>query len=447
MDWKLLQGESKYIEYKQDYTKTFLKTVSAFANYHDGYIVFGIDDDGKILGTQHLNELKLSIENAINDNISPKPYYELYSETIDDKKIAIIKVYQGDHTPYTIKGNAYKRLDTSTVQVDRHGYEELILLGRNQSFENLKYSYNSLTFNYLSTKLKQILKVHNLTEDLLITLGLKEKGIFNNAAALLSDNNPITSSTLQLISYNDHTVKSIKDRQTLENISILQQFDYAIDFYRKHINVSEIIEGAYRKTVEEIPLVAYREAVTNLIIHRDYAIQADARVEIFSDRVEILSPGGPPIGISEEEYKEGRMSIPRNKILADIFLRLKIIEKLATGIRRIKGYYSEYNAKPDFIVTENSILVILPKVQTSKDNNANYLNSIIHRLNDKENQIVKLLTKRERLTRKEIEDELGLKKSQTIDLIKHLRDLDVVKQIGRGRSTFYILNDLWIKLK
>lgn len=437
MEWKLLQGESKFIEYKQNYTKTILKTVCAYANYHDGYIVIGVDDNRNILGIDHLSEIKLSIENAINDNISPKPYYEIYSENIKEKEIIIIKVYRGDFTPYLFKGNAYKRMDTSTVQVGRHGYEELILQGRNQSFENLNYIGTDLTFNYLTTKLRKILNIHNFTDDLLKTLSLKEKEQYINAAALLSDYNPIQSSTLQLISYYDHTVKSIKDRQTLENVSILQQFDYAIDFYRKHINVSELIEGAYRKTVEEIPLVAYREAVANLIIHRDYSLQVDARIEIFSDRVEILSPGGLPIGISEEEYKEGRISIPRNRIVADIFLRLKIIEKLATGIRRIKEFYSEYDVKPNFIVSDNSILVILPKINPSNENRNDFSN--LNHLNDKENQIVYLLKQREKLTRQEIENELGLKKSQTIDIIKKLRDLNIVGQIGRGRSTYYVL--------
>ncbi|MGB4440043.1 MAG: ATP-binding protein [Sedimentibacter sp.] len=110
----------------------------------------------------------------------------------------------------------------------------------------------------------------------------------------------------------------------------------------------EVIKGAYRETIEEIPLVAFREAIANAIVHREYMLEADVRVEIFDDRVEILSPGGLPIGITEEEYIDGRVSIPRNRIISDVFLRLGIIERLATGIRRIREYYKNSGANPEF---------------------------------------------------------------------------------------------------
>ena len=439
MNINLLQGESKFVEYKREYTKTLLKTVSAFSNYHDGYIVIGVNDDGKIIGVRDLEEVRLSIENAINDSIEPKPFFEIMFDSIKDQNIVVLKVYKGDYTPYTVNQKAYKRMDTSSVQVDKHGYEELILQGRNMSYEELPCEQQNLEFSLLDSKLKHELNIHEVSQDLLVTLNLKASGRYNIAAGLLSDDNPMVSSDVQLIAYSNSSVIEIKDRQTLSQCSILRQYDICMDFYRKHVNVREIIDGAYRKTIEEIPLVAYREAVANAILHRDYSRNSDVRVEIFSDRIELLSPGGLPIGISEDEYYDGRILIPRNRILADIFFRLKIIEKLATGIRRIKEYYKEYDIKPQFKVSENSILVILPKVvleQKVRERTGNYR---LDRLSEKERLLCEALSREGIMKRSEIEKELNLKKSQTIDIINRLRSMNYIAQIGNGRATRYII--------
>lgn len=436
----LYQGESRVVEYKMSYTKTLLKTVSAYANYYDGYIVLGINDSGQVVGLDDADEIKLSIENAINDSVKPRPYYEIWTDTKQGKKVVVLKVYKGDHTPYVVGNKAFKRTDTSTVQVDRLAYEELILFGRNLSYETLVSESQSLKFRHLAEKFEDILRIDRFSDDLLVTLGLKYNGKYNNAAALLSDMNPLDSSVLQLVAYQDTGVKQFRDRHVLKRTSVLKQYEYCMDFYRKHINISERIDGPYRKTVEEIPLVAYREAVANAILHRDYARRSDLRVEIFSDRVEILSPGSLPLGITEQEYYEGKVSVPRNQLLADVFMRLRIIEKLATGIRRIKEYYHEYEVSPEFQVGENSILVILPKVNQQKivkDSEALYMKG----LNEHEQLIYKLLKRDGELRRSDIEGALGLRKSQTVELIRHMRERGLIAQIGNGRATRYILRN------
>lgn len=438
MDPQLLAGESKYIEYKKEYTKTLLKTVCAFANYHDGYILVGIDDEGVPFGIDNIEEVRLNIENSINDAVDPGVYFEISSDKLEGKDIIVLKVYKGDHTPYTINNKAYKRADTSTIQVDNYAFQELILLGRNQGYENLSSDVQELDFAILGKKLKDAINIKGLTDDLLITLGLKNNGGYNNAAALLSDRNPIESSVVQLIAYADDTVIQIKDRQTLKELSILEQYDYCMDFYRKHINVSEIIEGPYRETIEEVPLVAYREAIANAILHRDYFRLVDLRIEVFSDRVEIYSPGGLPVGISEDEYKNGKVSIPRNRLLADIFLRLKIIEKLATGIRRIKEHYKSYTVKPGFEVSENSILVVLPKVSADSNENT-YVSSRIAGLSEMEYEIYRFLKKNGAMNRSEIEQVIGIKKSQTNRLLVHMREMGLIAKLGNGPSTKYII--------
>lgn len=436
-DFMFLDGEKKNVEYKLEYSKTILKTVCAFANFHDGIIVLGIRDDGTIVGVNKIEEIKLNIENAINDAIIPKPYFEFETYSEDDLKLLIVKVYKGDHTPYTYHNKAYMRRDTSTVQVDATLYQNLILAGRNLSFEDLVSTEQNLTFDYFSFLMKKQLKITSLSEDLLKTLGLIESDKFNNAAMLLSDDNHLKSSVVQLVAFSDRTVNRIKDKITLESCSILKQFDECMSFYKKHVNIGEIIESAYRKTVEDVPIIAYREAVANMLVHRDYSVAVDARIEIFSDRIEIISPGGLPIGLLNEEFIEGRISKSRNKKLADVFLRLKIIEKLATGIRRIKEQYIEQAVKPQFLTSENSVVIILPFVnQVVKDQN-DVLFVMESILEGKENEIYGIIKQSPLIKRVEIQRQIKLEKSQTIELINKLRTSGKIIKVGNGPATGY----------
>jgi ATP-dependent DNA helicase RecG len=436
----ILLGENKYIEFKSLYTKSLLKTVSAYANYHDGIILVGINDQKEIVGIENLDDTRLQIENAINDVIDPRPYYEIEVKQYEQKNVLLIQIFKGDNTPYLYEKKAYKRLDTASVPVDRRALEELILYGKNMTYEMIKAPVQELTFSVLKSKLKERLSLENLSDDLLITLELKSKKEYNLAAALLSDHNPIKNANLQLIAYEGSSVSNIKDRQPLLNVSLLKQFDLGIDFFKKHINQSEIIRDAYRELVAEVPLVAYREALANLIVHRDYSRAVDARVEIFNDRIEIMSPGGLPIGISESEYLSGRISVLRNRIVGDIFYRLQIVEKLATGIRRIKEYYQPYPEEPEFYIEENSITVVLPKINQNKERVASDKNNLPAELSENEIRILSLLAENESMTRQQIEEALNLKKTQTNELIKGLKRSRKLIQVGSGRSTAYKLN-------
>lgn len=438
----ILDSERKNIEYKRQYTKNVLKTVSAFSNFYDGEIVIGVDDNLKIVGLSNPMEAKLNIENAINDNIKPRPYYEIYEEIIKGKIVIVIKVFSGENTPYLYNKKAYKRADTSTVPVDRYDYERLILKGRNQGYDELPYEGEDLNFEYLNKKLRERLRIGVISEDILKTLALIKNDRYTNSAALLADNNPISGSAISLVRFEGNTVANIRDRLILEDVSILEVYDKAVEFYHKHINISEIIKGAYRKTVEEVPLVAYREALANCIVHRDYMIDVDSRIEIFNDRVEIISSGGLPLGITEEEYLEGRISIPRNKIIADIFLRLGIIERLATGVRRIREYYKDYELQPEFIVRENTITVILPNIKSVAiigEAMDEYVYDSTKELSKEEKLIVDYILRQGKINRKAVEELLNLKKTFSVKMLNQLIDKGLIKKIGKGKSTHYIL--------
>ena len=109
-----------------------------------------------------------------------------------------------------------------------------------------------------------------------------------------------------------------------------------------------------------IPKDAFREALANAVLHRAWDIPAEITVFMFDDRIEITSPGGTCTGLSKKEYLRGGISLPRNRILAEVFLRTGMIEKLGTGILRVKELYAVNTVKPAFEALDNSIRVRLP---------------------------------------------------------------------------------------
>ncbi|MCT4617862.1 MAG: hypothetical protein N4A62_00480 [Marinisporobacter sp.] len=334
-------------------------------------------------------------------------------------------------------------MDTSTVAVDKFGFEDLILRGRNLSYESLPYKEEALHFHILGDKLRKKLNISIISDDILKSLELIIKNEYTNAAALLSDDNPLLNANVALIRFDGDSVLNIKDRTVLSSRSIIDQFDECMNFYSKHINTREIIEGAYRKTIEDIPKVAYREAVANAIVHRDYSRRGEIKVEIFDNRVEIVSPGGLPVGISEEEYLDGKISIPRNKVISDIFLRIGIIERLATGIRRIKEYYKDSPVNPSFEISENTIKVILPNIN-SNSRETDFMNTrkmLIDELIGNEKSIVQYILREGSITRRKAETILSLKKTQTISLLNTLQEKGIVIKVGSGKGTKYILNE------
>lgn len=176
-----------------------------------------------------------------------------------------------------------------------------------------------------------------------------------------------------------------------------------------------------------------------MLVHRDYSISVDARIEFYSNRIEIVSPGGLPLGMLKEEYVDGKLSKPRNRKIADIFLRLKIIEKLATGIRRIKEQYISQVVKPSFLVSENAVVVVLPYVSESINQEQGLNEEVRDKkiLVGKERIVYDLIMQKPMIKRAEIQKYIDLEKSQTIELLNKLRDSGMIIKVGNGPATGY----------
>lgn len=356
--------ENSTTELKESITNTFLKAVSAFANFRSGIIYFGVTDAGKVIGIKDAEEQRLKIENSINDSISPLPEYKLTEHKVEDKTIIELAVYKGKGTPYMYKNKAYMRSDTASIPCDNFTLRKLLLGGMNMRYEELPYDGGHLDFAVLEENLKKVVGIDELSLDVLKTLGLYTDGDFNNAAAFLADTNTYRSCGIDIVRFGE-TENIFLERITVEKQSLLKQYEEALNFFDKWYAPYEEVAGFYRVERVYIPREAYREAIANALCHRDFSMNAQVRVAGYSDRIEITSPGGLTEGITEQEFSKGAISSLRNENVAEVFHRLKLIEKFATGIKRIKAEYSTFTEEPDFKIYPNAITIVLPRIDYS----------------------------------------------------------------------------------
>lgn len=242
------------------------------------------------------------------------------------------------------KSKAYKRNDTATIEVDTLEFSRLVLDGKNIRFEELPCKNQDLSFEVLQCKLKESIQIETFNQDTLRILNLYDNvNGFNNAAGLLADKNHFPG--IDVVKFGEN-ISIIQKRTTVENISILDAYEKALAVFRDYYQY-EVIQGADRKKMEKIPEAAFREAIANALIHRVWDVDTHIRVSMFDDRVEVVSPGGLPSGITAEEYLSGKLSVLRNRNLANVFYRLGFVEIFGTGITRIKQLYAEGLMKPD----------------------------------------------------------------------------------------------------
>ncbi|ADB46900.1 putative transcriptional regulator [Acidaminococcus fermentans DSM 20731] len=415
-----MERESSTLEYKEDMTNTFLKTVSAFANYQDGKIIFGVRDDGTVKGIPQAVQKCLDIENKINDSISPQPDYML--KINEDNQTIVLTVKKGDNPPYLYKNKAYRRSDSASLEVDRVALNRLILEGSHRYYEDLPAGTAPLTFSVLAREMKKQLGVSQVNTDVLKTLGFyTAEGKSTHVAELFSDQNPFPGVDMMIFG---RSINEIRERIKIQGCSVLSLFHQAVERIAREYQV-EKIDGVERRMVEKIPSQAIREALANALVHRTWDIPTAIRVAMYPDKVEITSPGGLPAGISQEEYLHHQISILRNPKLANVFYRLGYIEAFGTGIQRILYAYRQSRVKPDFQVTEHIIQVTLPLVDGMPP------------LDQEEQQVCAVFPENGLLSRQEIEQATGFEKTKVIRLLNRLVGKKAVLKVGKGRGTRY----------
>lgn len=357
------EGEGLTVEFKERFSSKIDKDMVAFANTSGGRILLGVDDAGKVIGERLTNDFKAKI-NSLARNCEPAvPLKEIKQVG----NVVVVTIDGSDEKPHSCSSGYFRRLDAATQKMNQ---KELKLLFK--KFDNAppyeQVTCEKISFSDLSTdKIKQFLLEANIAlnnikpKELLNSLNLANGNAVNNAGVLFFANNPrhyIFHCEMILAAFKGTDRVHIYDRMDVQD-DLITQFNQAMIFIRKHLNVRSEIKGINRRDICEIPLEALREAVANAIIHRDYSMPGTSlMVEIFEDRVVVKNPGGLPNGMGMEQLMN--TSVRRNELVADIFSRVDKAERMASGLPRIMRLLSEADlAEP--VIKSNSFFEIIFK--------------------------------------------------------------------------------------
>jgi ATP-dependent DNA helicase RecG len=178
-------------------------------------------------------------------------------------------------------------------------------------------------------------------EDILVNIEAAERSggklLFRNAGVLFFARDPrrfFSQAYITCILFKGTDRVHVLDRKDFAG-GMVSDLEESLRFIERNTRTAYRIEGLRREDIQEYPMKALREAVTNAVMHRDWFIEgANVFVEISEDRIEISNPGGLPPGLRTSDL--GTRSVRRNPLIADLLHRIAFIEKAGTGIRRMR---------------------------------------------------------------------------------------------------------------
>lgn len=330
--------------------KSWLKSVSAFANGIGGTLIFGIDDNRNVVGLTDAQADAEAISRLIKERISPYPNFILVPERKDGKNILILTVSSGYSTPYYYKADGvmetYIRIGNESVIAPSFALNQLILKGMNRTYDTLNSEYAFK--DYAFSKLRERYKVwtgNSMEDKLFDSFDIRnEYGKLTNAGALLADDSPISHSRLFCTRWNglDKSGGMVDALDSAEySGSLIILLNEGVGFVKRNMKTR------WKKTANsriEMPDYCERsifEALVNALIHRDYLILgSEVHIDIYDDHLTITSPGGMADGTRIQERDISNVSSTRrNPALADIFGRLGYMERQGSGFKKITETY------------------------------------------------------------------------------------------------------------
>jgi len=428
--------EGNTVELKKEYADDIKKSVVAFANTNGGQLYVGIGNDGAPVGLANADGTMLQITNTIRDSIRPDVTMFTTCERVsmDGKAVILVTVQQGTARPYYLAGKGirpegvYVRQGASSVPATDSAIVRMIKDTNGESFEALRSLNQALTFTTLEREFREA-EIH-LGEAQYKTLGLIDMdGTYSNLALLLSEQCPYS---IKLAVFEGSSKAVFRDRYEFEG-SVLAQLSDCYRIIDRYNRTRAEFDGLKRIDTREYPVEAVREALLNLIVHRDYSFGDSALVSIFDDRMELVSLGGLAKNISFRDMLLG-VSVLRNKGLANVFYRLHLIEAYGTGMPKIMKNYAGYTVQPKVDVSDNAFKITLPNTLLEEQPAAIPEKPA---LTGREQDVMNLFAEKSAIVRRDVEDGLGVSRPMAVKLLRQLVEKGAIKKVGDGRLVRY----------
>ena len=441
-DFKLLLEEKK--------PKSWLKSVSAFANGDGGSLFFGVDDDGNVQGLDNIKRISELISSNMREHLDPVPEIELIPHRLDDgREILQLKVRPGFYPPYYYVGDgqrvAFIRVGDQSVVASAEQMVRLVLKGANKTYDSLPthHKLEDHTFILLGNEFRNRTD-QEWNRKYLLSFGLiNNAGYLTNAGALFADDCLLSQSRLYCTRWNG-TGKNdaINDAEFSGNVLMLLR--EAINFTKANTRKGweKLPDG--RKNNPQYAERAILETLVNHFIHRDYTvIGGEVHLDIYDDRVAVTSPGGMYNGALIQDLAITDVSSERrNPILANVMAQLNYMEKRGSGLTRIynetkslQGYKEEF--KPVFKSTPSQFQTIIYAIENVGDNVGDVSET---KLTDRQQKILSIIETSPTVSAKVLSETLRVSR-RTIE-----RDLAALKERGILGRTGTDNNGYWVKL-
>ena len=450
----MLFHEDEKTELKRILNDAFEKEVDAFLNTLGGQILIGIEDNGAVCGVENADQVALSIADRIRNNILPSAM-GLFTVEIRQEEMRsylVVTVAGGLERPYYLKkygmtpNGCYTRIGTQASPMTQNMIDGFFSRRILNTLHNVVSPNQELTFTQLKIYYQE--KGYDAAGSYFLkNLDLfTEDGKYNYAAYLMADHN---GTSIKVARFRGTEKLDIVERNEFGRccliksaLNVLERLNVA------NTTVVRVGGKAQRKEIRLIDPAALREAVLNAIIHNDYINGAYPVFEIYDDRIEIISSGGLPVGLSEKEFFAGR-SLPRNKVLMRIFSDMDLCEQLGSGMKKILRIYpqsvfsvSEHFIDVRFDYAEEAMKILREQNQAdnqkpnvSDDRINDRINVIINgKITEIERNIMELISEQPNATTDMFCQKTG-KTARTVSrALKSLQEKGYLKRIGSRKS-------------
>lgn len=435
-----MQYESERIEYKSQMIEDLYREVIAFANSDGGVIYIGIDNQGNLTGIDNVDETYTRITNGIRDAIAPDiTMFVRY--VLQDNKVIQIEVGEGSYKPYYLKAKGmkstgvYVRQGASSVQASPDQIRKMIKESDGDNFESSRCLEQELTFAAAETAFERYGVEFSVEK--YRALGITQNDIYTNLALLLSDQ---CLHTTKIAVFNDKFCTEFRDSKEFGG-SVFKQFEDSVNYLALCNKTASTIKGVIRTDKKDYPEEAIREALLNALVHRDYGFSGSIIINVNDSKMEFISLGGLLPGLSTEDIRIG-VSQPRNKKLAEVFHRLRLIESYGTGIRRIFKLYENCSVQPSIEVTTNAFKIVLPNMNANgaiAENVPEATEKAPIAITHQMKTVMDYLAEYGEMTDEDLQELLNIKKTRAYLLARQMHENELIDIIGRGANKKYKL--------
>lgn len=339
-------GESESVEFKESFADEAIEAIGAFANARGGLLFIGIKDSGEACGTQvgknTLEDIAGRIFNATDPHLQPS----IIKTSYQNRDIIVIAVASSIGAPISIRGRYFRRVGRTSQRMSHQEIMQRMISASGLSWdaelevkaklEDLNETHINHFIAAIKTRGRLPIPENVSNMDVLRKLELVKSDTPTRAALLLFGKNPeayFSSAFIKAGRFRSPT-HIIDDREI--HGALVDQVEAVMNWFRERLETEFIISGEPQRQVRwEYPLEALREAVVNIIAHRDYTSSAHSQIRLYDNRLEFWNAGNLPSSLSLLELFQEHDSIPRNRKIAEAFFYAGFIERWGSGTLRI----------------------------------------------------------------------------------------------------------------